>query len=287
MALISTARKINTDILHWAERIFNGWDLDIVPGANLFKEDHQFAGTDEERLSDLQLALDDKDIKAVLCARGGYGTSRLIDQVNWSAFKNLPKWVMGYSDICVLHGHLQHLGYQSLHCSMPVNFRDNTQESLETMRKAIFGERLVYPAAGHPLNRKGKASGQLVGGNLSILYSIKGTSSMPPLKGNILFIEDLDEYLYHVDRMMVSLKRGGVFEDISGLVVGGMTDMKDNENPFGKSAEEIVSDHCLEYDIPVCFGFPAGHQDDNRALIMGSRVELSVGDGGAELRFSS
>ena len=287
IALVSTARKIDRVILDSAVEVFKNWGLDVIPGKHLFEQENQFAGSDSHRLDDLQQALDDSGIQGVLCARGGYGTSRIVDDVNWASFHRLPKWVMGYSDVCVLHGHIQHMGFQSLHCSMPVNFPGNSPESLEGIRKALFGEKMDHATEPHPFNRKGYADGKLVGGNLSILYSIQGTASMPPLNGNVLFLEDLDEYLYHIDRMMISLKRNGVFDQISGLVIGGMTDMNDNEIPFGKNAEEIIRDVTSPYDFPICFNLPSGHVDDNRPLIMGSNVELKVSEKGGVLSFSS
>ena len=285
VALISTARKIDLRIFNSAVDVFKSWGLEIVPGKNLFAEEDQFAGSDALRLEDLQHALDDPTISAVICARGGYGTVRILDSIDWSKFLKLPKWVIGYSDVTFLHGQLQVLGIESLHASMPVNFSSNSKESLESLKSALFGETLNYAVQPHEFNKTGQAKGELIGGNLSILYSMNGSPSFPETAGRILFLEDLDEYLYHIDRMMISLKRAGHFKTLSGLIVGGMSDMNDNDVPFGKTAYEIIRDTLKDYSFPVCYGFPAGHIDDNRALIMGRKVELSIDAGGCRLSF--
>lgn len=285
IALISTARKIDQRIFDSAVETFKSWDLEIVPGKNLFAEEHQFAGSDALRLQDLQSAFDDPSISAIICARGGYGTSRIIDEVSWDSFLKLPKWLIGYSDITVLHSQLQVFGVESLHASMPVNFSSNSQESLETLRATLFGESIEYSIESHEFNRKGEAKAEIIGGNLSMLYSLNGTASFPKTDGRILFIEDLDEYLYHIDRMMLTLKRAGHLKNLAGLVVGGMSDMNDNEIPFGKTAFEIIRDAVKEYSFPVCFGFPAGHIDDNCALILGREIELSIDSEESNLLF--
>jgi muramoyltetrapeptide carboxypeptidase len=218
---------------------------------------------------------DDTSVKAVISARGGYGTIRIIDKIDFTTFKKHPKWMIGYSDITVLHSHIYNLGFETLHATMPINFAVNA-EATETLRKALFGEKLSYEAEKHSLNRTGIAEAELVGGNLSLLYALTGSASDLDTKGKILFIEDLDEYLYHIDRMMMNLKRSGKLENLVGLIVGGMTDMKDNAVSFGKTAEEIILDAVKEYDYPVCFNFPAGHIDRNLVLIIGRKVKLEV-----------
>ncbi|MEQ8520788.1 MAG: LD-carboxypeptidase [Vicingaceae bacterium] len=287
VALLSTARKIDAAILNDATEVFGKWGLEIVPAPKLFAAQDQFAGSDDERIENLQWALDDPSVKAILCARGGYGTARIIDHLNWKVFLDLPKWIIGYSDVCVLHGHLQNMGVESLHASMPVNFDNNSPESLQGIQDALFGSTIGYQFAPDSFNTPGSASGPVVGGNLSIMYSLVGSSSMPPLKGSILFLEDLDEYLYHIDRMIVALKRAGVFETISALVVGGMTDMNDNEIPFGKNPVEIIADQLEEYSFPISFGMPAGHLSDNLPLIFGRPAHLEVNEQGSSLKFSS
>ena len=279
VVIISTARKISEEEIRPALNLLENWGLEVVLGNNLFKEEHQFSGTTNERVKDFQEALDDSTIKAIFCARGGYGTVKIIDEIYFSKFIESPKWIVGYSDVTVLHNHInQNFNIDTLHATMPINFKTNTQESLGSLKKALFGEDLNYEFDTNQLNRKGDAEGILVGGNLSIIYSLTGTSSQIDTAGKILFIEDLDEYLYHVDRMMMNLKRTGMLADLSGLIVGGMSDMNDHTILYGKSAKEIILDAVLDYSYPVCFDFPAGHLDDNRTLIMGGDAQLIVGE---------
>lgn len=277
IVIVASARKISMQELQPAIDIFKSWGLEVVLSKNLLGSDNQYSGTDAERTQDLQDALDDNTIKAIISARGGYGTIRIVDKINFTKFRLQPKWVIGYSDITVLHSHIHNFGIETLHATMPINFMVNT-EAVETMRKTLFGEKLKYEIDKHSLNREGFAEAQLVGGNLSLLYALTGSNSSLHTKGKILFIEDLDEYLYHIDRMMVSLKRSGKLSDLAGLVVGGMTDMKDNQIPFGKTAEEIIMDAVKEYNYPVCFNFPAGHIDKNLAIVLGRSVRLIVGE---------
>ena len=284
IAIIASARKISLQELQPAIDIFKTWGLEVVLTKNIFNQDHQFSGTDAERAADLQTALDDDSIKAIISARGGYGTMRIIDQLDFIKFKQHPKWVIGYSDITVLHSHIHNFGIETLHATMPINFSVNT-EAVEIMRKVLFGEKFNYEIQNHPLNKKGIVEAQVVGGNLSLLYALTGSASSIHTKGKILFIEDLDEYLYHIDRMMVSLKRYGKLADLAGLIVGGMTDMKDNQIPFGKTAEEIILDAVKEYNYPVCFNFPAGHIDKNLAIPLGRNMKLVVDEKGTTVSF--
>jgi muramoyltetrapeptide carboxypeptidase len=279
IGIVACARKISREELQLSIDILVSWGLQPVLGKNLFKSENQYSGSDNERAEDLQQMLDEESVKAVISARGGYGTVRIIDKLDFQNFKQHPKWIVGYSDITVLHSHIHNFGIETLHATMPINFTKNA-EATETLRKALFGESLSYEVPSHLLNRKGNAEGELVGGNLSLLYALAGSSSDIDTKGKILFIEDLDEYLYHIDRMMVSLKRSGKLEGLAGLVVGGMSDMKDNLVPFGKTAEEIVYDAVKEYDFPVCFDFPAGHIDRNLAVVLGRKVRLEAGEKG-------
>jgi len=287
IAIVATARKVAPSEMEVAISTFRSWGLQVVTGPHLFGEKDQYSGTDEERASDLQMMLDDKEVKAILCARGGYGTVRIIDTLNFSVFEQHPKWIVGYSDITVLHSHINtHLGIETLHAIMPINFPDEgTQAAIESLRKALFGEVLEYNTGNQPLNMEGSVSGVLTGGNLSILYSLTGSSSDFQTEGKILFIEDLDEYLYHIDRMMMNVKRSGKLSGIKGLIVGGLAKMNDNTIPFGKNAEQIISEYALEAGIPVCFNFPAGHIADNRALILGREVHLNIGQNGVSLQF--
>ena len=287
IAIIATARKVSPSEMETAFRIFRSWGLQVVTGSHLFGESNQYSGNDEERAADLQVMLDDKDIKAIVCARGGYGTVRIIDMIDFSAFEQHPKWIVGYSDVTVLHSHIQtQLGVETLHAIMPINYTDEGSENaIESLRKALFGETLEYSVSPQLLNTPGNASGALTGGNLSILYSLIGTPSDIVTEGKILFIEDLDEYLYHVDRMMMNLKRSGKLSGLKGLIVGGLTKMNDNAVPFGKQAEHIISEYATQAGIPVCFNFPAGHMADNRALILGREVQLNIDGESVSLQF--
>lgn len=275
--IVSTARKISHGEIEAAVNLLTDWGFKVSLGKNVFEKDRQFSGTDEQRLQDFQEALNDLNVKMILCARGGYGTVRIIDDIKWDSLKKQPKWIAGYSDITVLHSHLnKNVGIASLHCSMPVNFPTNAKEALDSLKAAITGEELNYEFEPNPLNRPGSCNAEIVGGNLSILYSLSGTNSAIDTRGKILFLEDLDEYLYHVDRMIINLKRNGVLNELAGLVVGAMSEMNDNATPFGKTAEEIIAEAVQEFDFPVCFGFPAGHIKDNRALILGKKAKLTV-----------
>jgi muramoyltetrapeptide carboxypeptidase len=279
IGIIAPARCINFDEVHPSIRLFQKWGLEVVLGTNIFRRCNQFSGKDELRLADLQQMLDDDSIRAIICARGGYGTVRIIDKVDFTRFCRNPKWIIGYSDITVIHSHIQrHFGIETLHATMPVNIASelNLTDSLETLKNALFGKSISYQLPRNPLSRAGEAEGILTGGNLSILYSLMGSESELDSAGKILFLEDVDEYLYHIDRMMVAMKRSGKLVQLKGLIVGGMDRMNDNENPFGKTANEIIADAVKEYKFPVCFDFPAGHGSTNLALILGRRIKLTV-----------
>lgn len=275
VAIIATARKISREELQAAVTFLEGYGLSVVFGKHLFEIENQYAGSDAQRAEDLQWVLDEADIKAVFIARGGYGTVRLMDTMSFDGFLKNPKWIVGYSDITVLHNIIHRHGVETLHATMPINFHKH-EEATRSMMQALMGGLNYTTALPHPLNRKGKASGEMVGGNLSLIYSLSGTKYDIDTGGKILFIEDLDEYLYHIDRMMMQLKLSGKLEKLAGLVVGGMTDMKDNLVPFGKKAEEIILDAVQDYHFPVCFHFPAGHIDKNMALYMGRKTHLTV-----------
>lgn len=288
VGIVSTARKISRDELQPALELLSKWGLNFSLGNTIGAEQDQFAGNDTLRVSDLQSMLDNREVKAIWCARGGYGTVRLIDQLDFKHFSANPKWIIGYSDITLLHSHLNSRGIETLHAQMPLEIEKKSNETAESIRKTLFGEKNGIRYDNHSkLTRTGNAKGELVGGNLSVLYSICGSDSALNTDGRILFLEDLDEYLYHIDRMLQNLKRNGLFDKLNGLIVGGMTDMNDNTIPFGKTAEEIVADTVSEYDFPVCFNFPAGHVHDNRALIFGREAELNVSDNTVDLRLTS
>jgi len=257
--------------------LLQSWGLEVVIGETLTAEYHQFAGDDDLRARDMQRFLDDDSIKAIIAARGGYGTVRIIDKLDFCRFAKNPKWLIGFSDITVLHAHIwANYGLQTVHGQMPVNVAEASATSLETLRKSLFGEDVRYDVEKHPLNRIGEASGTLVGGNLSLLISILGSISDYDYAGKVLFLEDVGEYLYSIDRMMRALKRAGKLGNLAGLIVGGFTESKDNDIPFGQNAEEIIAEVVREYSYPVCYGFPAGHISDNRALIFGHTINLTV-----------
>lgn len=283
IAIIATARKVSKEEIQPAVTFFESYGLCVVLGNNLFESSNQYAGTDVQRAEDLQWALNDKNIKAIVVARGGYGTVRLMEYIDFTEFKKHPKWLVGYSDVTVLHSAIHNIGIATLHATMPLNFSKN-QDATRSLIKALLGKLTNIETDENYSNIAGTAQGQLVGGNLSLLYALSGTPYDIDTRDKILFIEDLDEYLYHLDRMMIQLKLSGKLSCLKGLVVGGMTDMKDNAIPFGKFPEEIILDAVKDYNYPVCFDFPAGHIDRNLSMYFGREVELNVTDN-ANLKF--
>lgn len=259
--------------------VLQQWGYTVEAGATLGNQFHYFSGTDDERLDDLQQMLDNPSVKAILCGRGGYGMSRIIDRLDFKKFRKHPKWLIGFSDITVLHGHVYNrFNIASLHAPMAAAFNDGEYENefVRSLRKALQGKASNYTCAPHPFNRYGKAEGKLVGGNLSLLAHLVGSGSSFTTKGKILFIEDVGEYLYNVDRMMIQLKRSGMLDNLSGLIVGGFTEMKDTTIPFGTDVHSIIHDHVKGYDFPVCFDFPVSHDKNNYALKIGVKHVLGV-----------
>lgn len=276
VAITCPAKKTDSD-LNDSVKLLESWGLKVILGETTHTSYHQFAGTDEFRAQEFQQFVDDDSVKAIFAARGGYGTIRIIDRLDFSKFMTKPKWIIGFSDITVLHSHLQ-ANYQleTIHGQMPLTIPDATKPSLETLRKALFGEQVTYHYQDIYVNKKGNANGVLIGGNLSLLVSLSGSVSEVDYRDKILFIEDVGEYLYAIDRMLWTLKRAGKLAELSGLVVGSFTKIKDNDIPFGQTAEEIIWGHVKDYTYPVCFGFPAGHIDNNQALIFGRKVQFQV-----------
>ncbi|NCD69515.1 S66 peptidase family protein [Mucilaginibacter agri] len=269
-----------------AVALLQSWGLRVVLGETVTASYHQFAGTDELRAQDMQRFIDDNEVKAIFAARGGYGTIRIIDDINFDNLKQNPKWIIGFSDITVIHSHLQaNLQLQSIHGQMPINIPDASAASLQSLKKALFGEELSYSFTTENHNRVGQASGELIGGNLMLLMSVLGSASDVDYDGKILFIEDVGEYMYAIDRMIYCLKRAGKFKNLTGLIVGGFTDLKDNDIPFGFTVPEMILTAIKEYDYPVCFDFPGGHVPNNNALIFGRTVSLNVQAQQAELSF--
>lgn len=257
------------------------WGYAVQIGRTVGVQDFQFAGTDLERAADLQTMLDDPDIKAILFGRGGYGTVRIIDRIHFNTFYQSPKWLIGYSDITVLHSHIQsQFHIPTLHAEMCIDLKDSTTDpSAVSLRDALRGDRIHYPVAPNPLNRAGSSSGILVGGNLSLIVSLTGSASDLETYGKILFLEDVGEYLYNIDRMIYTLQRAGKLSFLAGLVVGGLTHLKDDDgDPFGQTGYQIIRDRVKVYDYPVCFGFPSGHEQANYALKLGLPHSLEVGN---------
>lgn len=289
VAIVATARKVTPEEIEPTLRLLQSWGLVPVVPEGLYAEHHQFAGDDAHRAAVLQRCLDDPEIGAIICARGGYGTVRIVDRLDFSAFWRRPKWIVGYSDVTVLHSHIRRtLGIETLHATMPLNIPADAvgkpYPATDSLRLALFGEPMEYRIPAHRLNREGTACGPVVGGNLSILYSLCGSPSDIDTEGSILFIEDLDEYLYHIDRMMQNLRRCGKLRGLRGLVVGAMTDMHDNTIPYGRTAEEIVRDAVADYGYPVCFSAPFGHiGTENCALPLGQKITLSVTPSGSTM----
>ena len=259
--------------------VLQQWGYKIKPGKTVGSQFHYFSGSDEERLADLQMMLDDKEVKAILFGRGGYGMSRIIDQLDFKAFKKKPKWLIGFSDITVLHAHVyRQFNIATLHAPMAAAFNDGEYENefIQSLRKAIRGSISNYSCNAHSLNRFGKAEGELIGGNLSLVAHLIGSASSFQTKGKILFLEDVGEYIYNVDRMMIQLKRSSMLHQLAGLVIGGFTEMKDTTTPFGTDVFSAIHSHIKEYNYPVCFDFPVSHEKNNYALKVGVRHQLSV-----------
>lgn len=286
IGFVAPARKISFAELEASIHFLEEFDFRVIYDQSLFAEAHQFAGDDEIRRLGFQKMLDRADISAIWCVRGGYGSARIIDQLDFTAFCKHPKWICGFSDVTVFHNHIhQNFGIATLHSLMPINVNQENylQFPSQKLIQLLMGDTMNYEIDPHPLNRVGETTGVLVGGNLSILYSLNGTISDLDTKDKILFMEDLDEYLYHIDRMMLNMKRSGKLDGIKGLIVGGMSEMRDNTIPFGIDAEQIIRNHCESYDFPICFGFPAGHIQDNRPLKLGVQVDFNVSQNGSSL----
>lgn len=281
IGICAPARKVSPEELAPGISLLESWGFKVRTSKNLYAAENQFSGSDAQRAADMQELMDDPTVDAIISARGGYGCVRIIDKLDFTNFEKKPKWIIGFSDLTVFHNHLhQNFSIQSIHAAMVFSMGGDrcTADALENLRKMLMGEELRYSVVNSPLNRSGNAEGILVGGNLSLLYALSGSASDIDTRGKILFIEDLDEYLYHIDRMMMQLKRSGKLEGLSGLIVGGMSDMRDNAIPFGKTAEEIISEAVRDYSFPVCMNFPAGHIQNNQPLVMGGKVSMEVGD---------
>ncbi|MEZ5014522.1 MAG: LD-carboxypeptidase [Chitinophagales bacterium] len=287
IGIAATARFLYEEELKPALEILGSWGYEVVVATNAYTRDGQFAGDDRMRATTFQAMLDDPSIRAIFCARGGYGTIRIMDLLDFHGFAEHPKLICGYSDVTVLLTHINgKLGLPGLHCAMPFSFAKTDHKAMHSMQQALQGGQLAYTIQAHPLNKYGYAKAVCIGGNLSILYALLGTKYGFNTGGCILFIEDIDEYLYHIDRMMMSMLLAGKLDALKGVVVGAFTDMKDNKVAFGKPAEEILDAYFGKLGIPVVYGFPAGHIENNNTLVLGDVAELEVSATGALLRFN-
>jgi len=271
-----------------AKKLLESWGLNVMIGEHVFKQNGHFAGTDNQRCEDFQNALNSPGVKAIWCARGGYGTVRILDELDYSKFKQHPKWIIGYSDITAIHNQLNNLGIESIHALMCTSLTEDLGEiehSVSTFKDVIFGKPLSYTINGSKYNKAGKASGNLVGGNLTLLHTMLGSSTSIDTNGKIIFFEEIGEYAYHIDRMLQSLKRAGYFEGCIGIIVGNISKVRRNTTPWGKPMQQLILDVFEDYDFPILFNFPAGHEKDNRALIMGRTVELKIEKNSSEVRF--
>ena len=270
--------KNRKQVIDRAKKLAESWGLEVVYGKHLFNQAHHFSGTDDERCEDFQNALDNPNIKAIWAARGGYGSVRILDKLDFTKFKENPKWIIGYSDITAFHNHIHNLGVETIHGIMGTSMQDKPEviaKSVESLRKALFGKPLYYETPFSKYNRLGKVSGELVGGNIAILASMLGSKSQISTDDKILFIEEIGEYKYSIDRMLQSLKRAGYFTKIKGVIVGDMTKVRKNSTPWGSTIEQLILD-VIPNNTPVLFNFPAGHEPDNRALIMGRVVDINI-----------
>ena len=286
--IVSPAGKVEEKYVLPAVDWLENQGFKVELGHHVFAQHFQFAGTDSQRLNDLQIALDDSETDVILCSRGGYGTVRIINQLDFTQFIKKPKWMVGFSDITILHAILNNLGIASMHGVMPRYFLDEkgiATENLLSLINLLQGKSEKYKILNSDYNRPGIALGELVGGNLSIISSLQGTKYELHTNGKILFIEDIDEFLYHTDRMILQLKLAGKLDNLAGLILGDFTDMKDNESPFGKTVHEIISEAVKEFDYPVCFGFPAGHDKKNLALVFGKPWHMNVSTETTTLNF--
>lgn len=292
VGICATARWLTPEQLESAIAVIEGWGFRVRVQEQVTTRTGQLAGSDNVRKQALQELLDEDEVKAILIARGGYGTVRVLDGLDWTGFLRNPKWIGGYSDITVLHAELNRLGVASIHSTMPVSFGDCTPRAVDSLRAALMGE---YPWWEWAIESQESVelSGELVGGNLSVLFSLLGSYSFPDLRGRILFVEDVDEMHYHIDRMWMALKRGGVLNGLRGVLAGGFTQMKDNtrafgfasDNPWGADAFETMTEHCRHAGIPLVSGMPAGHFNDNCAFILGVEAELKCRGASATLSY--
>ena len=276
--ITAPAKLMDTQAVTYAKKHLEENGFKVLISKNCLGKHHYFSGTDEERLWDLQFGIDHPDVRAILCARGGYGSIRLVDRINWANMLREPKWLIGFSDITVFHHRLNKLGVQSIHGSMPINFEKNTDAALTSLVNTLKGRWPQLALPSNQSNKVGIATGNLIGGNLSIVYSMLGTDDQYDFEDSILFLEDLGEHYYQVERMFFALKKSGAFQKIKGLIIGGISELEDTDPPLGLTTEEIVLDQLMFTRIPVLFNFPGGHIEDNRAMVFGKKIQLTVSE---------
>jgi muramoyltetrapeptide carboxypeptidase len=285
IGIVATGRRVCGQDIESACDTFVDWGLDVICTPNLYSTDHSYlAGSDAQRMSDLQQLLNSPEIRAIICARGGYGTTRIVDDLDFSALITNPKWIVGFSDVTALHLRLYKLGIKSIHSTMPIFFsRSDSVPSVESLRQTLFAGINTIAAAPNSSNRYGKATGQIIGGNLSLIADAIGTSDDPDTAGKILILEEVDEYSYRIDRMLMHLKRAGKLDNLAGMVIGHMTDIKEPELAFGETIENIVLNKTLQLNYPIAFDFPIGHENPNLAWVHGALMTLDVTASGAQL----
>src|SRR5690606_12327669 len=281
VAIVAPSGVLNNryDEVDRAKALLKSWGLHVIVGKHVFSKANHFAGTDDERCEDFQKALDDPTVSAIWCARGGYGTVRILDKLDYSKFKQQPKWLIGYSDITALHNQIHNLGYETIHAMLCTSLTDDQkdlEQTIATFKQAIFGETLSYTLEGSSYNQTGRVTAPIVGGNLTMLHTMLGSKTSIDTTGKILFIEEIGEYKYHIDRMLQSLKRAGYFDNCAGVLVGDMTKLRTNTTSWGSSIEQLILDALADYNFPIAFNMPAGHEADNRAMILGRTVKLTV-----------
>lgn len=278
IAIVAPAKAIELDKVLFAKTFLENAGFQVLLGESVAGVYHYFSGDDNVRAKDFQTALDTPDVKAILCARGGYGCIRILDRIDWAVQLQQPKWIIGFSDVTVFHQYMDKWDIPSLHATMPLDFQTGTASATETLLSTLTNAHFDYTITSNEYNKKGIARGKITGGNLSIVHSLIGTSLQPNYQDKILFIEDVGEALYAIDRMFYALDKSGILDQINGLIVGGMTQMRDSDPGFGQTIPEIINEHLRYKNIPVCYNFPAGHQNENLALILGAETEMTVND---------
>jgi muramoyltetrapeptide carboxypeptidase len=289
VGIVAPARKISPAQTDPAIVVLTSWGLNPRLGKNIFSSAHSYlAGTDQQRLDDFQSMINDPDVKAIFCARGGYGSTRIIDDLDFSPLKHNPKWIVGFSDVTAFHLRLLGIGVAAMHATMPIFFgREEAQASVESIRKILFDGSCDIELATHESSRLGRAAGEVVGGNLSLIVDSLNTPSEPDTAGKILVLEEVDEYFYKIDRMFTQLRRAGKLKDLAGLIIGHMTDIKNSDLDFGETIQEIVTHAVRDYQFPVAFDFPSGHENPNMAWIEGGVATLDVNAENTSLRYSN